>query len=140
MGNIEGMRVALASAINPVGGALAAASIMVVRAFLILLVFSAGAHAADPLRAREFKMAGDATHMRVVMQFDVEPDIKWTMLRGPHRLAIDLPETRFGFLPADLKPKGLIRDVRYGMLGAGTSRVILSTKGPFTIDNATVVQ
>ena len=32
--------------------------------------------------------------MRVVLHFDREPDPKWFLLRGPHRLVIDLPQTR----------------------------------------------
>ena len=35
---------------------------------------------------RGYKMAGDATQMRIVMNFDREPDPKWFLLRGPHRL------------------------------------------------------
>ncbi|TGW05360.1 N-acetylmuramoyl-L-alanine amidase, partial [Mesorhizobium sp. M2D.F.Ca.ET.145.01.1.1] len=48
---------------------------------LVLLVvfssaFSTLANAADaPLVARGYKMAGDATKMRIVMDFDREPDV-----------------------------------------------------------------
>ena len=42
--------------------------------------------AADaPLGATAYKMAGDATKMRIVIDFDREPDIKWFLLRGPNR-------------------------------------------------------
>ena len=58
------------------------------------------ASAADaPLAASDYKMAGDATKMRIVMNFDREPDIKWFLLRGPqssgHRSAehADSPST-----------------------------------------------
>ena len=37
----------------------------------------------------------------IVMQFDREPDPKWFLLRGPHRLVIDLPETSFVVEPKD---------------------------------------
>ena len=40
-------------------------------------------------------MAGDAARTRIVMQFDREPEIKWLLLRDPHRLVIDFPEARF---------------------------------------------
>ena len=39
--------------------------------------------------------------MRIVMQFDREPDPKWFLLRGPHRLVIDLPQTAFAVEPKD---------------------------------------
>ena len=47
------------------------------------------------MKASDFKMAGDALKMRIVLQFDREPDPKWFLLRGPHRLVIDLPQTAF---------------------------------------------
>lgn len=105
----------------------------------LMLVFSASGALAETLSAREFKMAGDATRMRVVMQFDAEPELRWLLLRGPNRLVIDLPETRFAFLPKDVRPRGLIRAVHYGGLGEGASRVILAAKGPFVVENADVI-
>ena len=84
-------------------------------------------------------MAGDASHMRIVMNFDSEPDPKWFLLRGPHRLVIDLPETGFAIDPRDLKARGLVKGVRYGHLGEGSSRLILTTKGPFAVDKLDVL-
>ena len=64
------------------------------------LAFSAVSHAAEaPLGATGYKMAGDATKMRIVMNFDREPDIKWFLLRGRNRLSIDLPATNSPSLP-----------------------------------------
>ena len=71
------------------------------------------------MKASEFKMAGDAMKMRIVLQFDREPDPKWFLLRGPHRLVIDLPQTAFVVQPKSLKPRGLVRNVRYGALNEG---------------------
>jgi len=101
---------------------------------------ASGAAEAAPLEARGYKMAGDATRMRVVMQFDVEPQMDWFLLRGPHRMVIELPETRFLFQPKDLKARGLIRSVHYGRTGEGKSRVILSSKGPFSVELVEVLQ
>jgi N-acetylmuramoyl-L-alanine amidase len=94
---------------------------------------------AASLEAKDYKMAGDASHMRIVMNFDSEPDPKWFLLRGPHRLVIDLPETRFAIDPQDLKARGLVKGVRYGHLGEGSSRLILTTKGPFGVDKLDVL-
>ncbi|AZO55061.1 MULTISPECIES: N-acetylmuramoyl-L-alanine amidase [unclassified Mesorhizobium] len=119
----------------------------ILRAFcLVLLVvfssaFSTLANAADsPLVARGYKMAGDATKMRIVMDFDREPDIKWFLLRGPNRLVIDLANTRFAIDAKDLKPRGLVKGVRLGELGEGVARLILTGKGPFAVDKLDVLK
>ncbi len=87
------------------------------------------------LEAHGYKMAGDATHMRVVMNFDAEPEPRWFLLRAPHRLVIDLPKTSFAIDPDELSGKGLIANVRYGHINDKTSRLILETNGPFVVDN-----
>jgi N-acetylmuramoyl-L-alanine amidase len=107
--------------------------------FSILAVGFVSGASAENLTAREFTMAGDATRMRVVIHFDAEPDMRWMLLRGPHRLVVELPETRFVFEPRALKPRGLIKDLRYGTAGEGRARVILATKGPFTVEDAQVL-
>ncbi|RWE30771.1 MAG: N-acetylmuramoyl-L-alanine amidase [Mesorhizobium sp.] len=119
----------------------------ILRAFcLVLLVvfssaFSTLASAADaPLVARGYKMAGDANKMRIVMDFDREPDIKWFLLRGPNRLVIDLANTRFAIDAKDLKPRGLVKGVRLGELGEGVARLILTGKGPFAVDKLDVLK
>jgi N-acetylmuramoyl-L-alanine amidase len=94
----------------------------------------------DLLRAHAYRMAGDAVRMRVVMEFDREPDFKWFLLRAPHRLVLDLPETRFAFEPEALDPRGLVTQVRYGALGAGASRLILASDGPFTVEQLSVLE
>jgi N-acetylmuramoyl-L-alanine amidase len=95
---------------------------------------------AAPLEARDFKMAGDATRMRVVLNFDSEPNPQWLLLRAPHRLVVDLPETKFLLHPDDLKAAGLVQDVRYGHLQEGKSRLILTSKGPFTVERLDVIK
>lgn len=107
---------------------------------LALLAFGvAAAQASGKLAARDYKMAGDATHMRVVVQFDAEPDLRWFLIRGPHRLVVEFPSTKFSFEPNELKAHGLIKTVQYGSAGADRSRIILSTKGPFTVDRADIL-
>lgn len=91
------------------------------------------------LKASNFKMAGDATRMRVVLDFDQAFEPKFLLLRGPHRLVVDLPDTAFRIDPKSLKPRGLIRSVRYGTLTEGASRLVLAAKGPFAIDRMDVV-
>ena len=107
---------------------------------LILAVVLAAPALGAKLEARDYKMAGDALHMRVVMNFDQEPDPRFFMLRAPHRLVIDLPETRFVFEPEELEARGLIKGVRYGHLKGQTSRLVLTAKGPFTIERMDVLR
>ena len=95
--------------------------------------------AESPLKASEFKMAGNAVEMRVVLDFDREPTPHWFLLRGPHRLVVDLPDTSFLVDPQSMKPRGLIKNVRYGRLNEGTSRLILTAKGPFAVDKLDIL-
>lgn len=107
---------------------------------LSVAVLRPAAVAAEPLKAAGYKMAGDATRMRLVIQFDREPDPNWFLLRGPHRLVVDLPETSFAIEASDLKARGLIKGVRYGHSGEGKSRLILTGKGPFEVEKFDVVK
>jgi N-acetylmuramoyl-L-alanine amidase len=96
--------------------------------------------AAEPLKAQDYRMAGDAGRTRIVMDFDSEPDPKWFLLRGPHRIVIDLPETRFLINPEALKARGLVDNVRYGHLRDGVSRLIVTAKGPFEVEKLDVLE
>lgn len=112
--------------------------------FAFLAVFTgvdcAPVCAAPQVKALDYKMAGDATRMRIVLNFDREPEPKWFLLRGPHRLVIDLPDTTLGFNARDLKPRGLIKGVRYGASGEGGSRLMLTSKGPFNVDKVDILE
>lgn len=90
-----------------------------------------------PLELSDFRLTSDSgkTELTITTSEPVEP--KLTFLRGPNRLVIDLPEARFKFGSSGVQPKGLISEIRYGSLGAGKSRIILTTKKPFSlIDDA----
>ncbi|WP_269929860.1 N-acetylmuramoyl-L-alanine amidase [Aminobacter sp. HY435] len=95
---------------------------------------------AGTVKALDYKMAGDATHMRIVLNFDREPEPKWFLLRAPHRLVIDLPDTALMFDARDLKPRGLIANVRYGASGEGGSRLMVTSKGPFNVDKVDILE
>ncbi len=105
------------------------------------MILPAIARAAEgPLAATGYKMAGDATKMRIVVDFDREPNPRWFLLRGPHRLVIDVPNSKLAFSAKDLKARGLIKSVRYGQIEAGASRLILISKGPFRVDKLDVLK
>ena len=92
------------------------------------------------IKARDYKMAGDASDMRVVVNFDGEPNPRWFLLRGPDRLVIDLPNTKLFFHADDVKARGLVRSVRYGATANGASRLVLAGKGPFIVDKLDVLK
>jgi N-acetylmuramoyl-L-alanine amidase len=111
-------------------------------AFSLLAAAGRGAAAEapdEPLVATEFKVAGDATRVRIVMNFDREPLARWFLLRSPHRLVIDLPDAAFAGQPDSLKPRGLVSDIRYGHLEAGRTRMIVGSRGPFKVEAFDVI-
>jgi N-acetylmuramoyl-L-alanine amidase len=95
---------------------------------------------ADILKAHDFLVAGDAVRTRIVMQLDDDASLNWFLLRSPHRLVVDLPQTSFAIAPADLKPRGLVTNVRYGKISDDHSRMIFAVNGPFTVDGISIVK
>lgn len=96
--------------------------------------------AAAAVKVLDYKMTGDDARMQIVMNFDREPDPKWFLLRGPYRMVIDLPEAEFALSAKDLKPRGLIDNVRFGDLADGMSRLILTSKVPFSVEKLDVLE
>lgn len=94
---------------------------------------------AAALEAHDYKMAGDTLHMRVVINFDEEPEPRWFLLRSPHRLVIDLPDARFAIDPRELKARGLVGNVRYGHVNDKTGRMIIEATGPFVVDRIDIL-
>ena len=84
--------------------------------FLIFVQAGKPALAADDLAALTYQAAGDELRTRVVINFDREPDVSTMLLDQPHRLAIDMPKTVFAFDKKSIEPRGLITDVRYGLI------------------------
>jgi len=92
------------------------------------------------LEAHGYRMVGDASRVRMLLNFDREPDMRWFALRSPSRLVIDLPETGFAIAPEEAKARGLISDVQYGQMGPGASRIILTTDTPFEVESIEVIK
>lgn len=92
------------------------------------------------LQAHEFKMAGDERYTRIVMHFDTAPEVNWFLLRGPHRLVLDLPSTAFSFDRGELAPRGLVSGIQYGASSASQARMVIKTLGPFSVDSVDVLE
>lgn len=92
------------------------------------------------LAALTYKVAGDDQRTRIIINFDRKPDVSKLLLDAPCRLVIDLPETVFAFDKASLAARGLVEDVRYGLMSRGRSRLILTGKRPFSVEDLEVVK
>ena len=104
-------------------------------ALCVLALAGAGQAAlAETVVAHGYKMAGDDTRVRLVMQFNREPDANWFLLRAPHRLVIDIPDVRFSLEADETNARGLVTDIRYGNIGDDRGRLILSVNGPFAVE------
>ncbi|WP_374990021.1 N-acetylmuramoyl-L-alanine amidase [Rhizobium sp. TH2] len=99
----------------------------------VLCVLAVMAHAQtapEPLIAYAARIAGDDARTRVVIDFDRKPEFSLHYTAQPNRLIIDLGETAFGFSEDDLKAIGLFSEIRYGRMGEGASRIVLTARRP----------
>lgn len=108
--------------------------------FVLSWFGNTAARAAEPLKMIDYNMAGDATKMRIVMNFDREPELRWFLLRSPNRLVIDIPSAKMAIDTNALKARGLVRNVRYGALPDGSSRLVVTGKGPFLVERLDVLE
>ncbi len=81
-----------------------------------------------PLIAYAARIAGDDGRTRIVIDFDRKPDFALHYTSDPNRIIVDVPETEFGFGDKDLAATGLFSDIRYGRMGEGASRIVLTAK------------
>jgi len=107
--------------------------------WLFVLCSPLGARAADaPLLAYGARIAGDSARTRVVIDFDRKPVFFVHYVANPTRVIVDLPETSFGLKPEDLTARGLFSEIRYGAMGAGSARIVLTANKPVEITVADV--
>jgi N-acetylmuramoyl-L-alanine amidase len=95
--------------------------------------FGKSAHAQEslkPLIAYAARIAGDDARTRIVIDFDRKPEFQLHYTADPNRLIIDLPDTDFGFNKDDLAATGLFSEIRYGRMGEGASRIVMTLKRP----------
>lgn len=91
-------------------------------------------HAETALIASSAEIAGDELRVRAMIKFDREPKLSRLIISNPYRLVIDLPETGFQFDPKTPLARGLVTDVRFGVMQEGKSRIVITAKGPFALD------
>ena len=73
---------------------------------------------------------------RVVIELSETPDFRTFVMNAPNRVIVDMPA--FGWNVKSMqKPSSMaIKDVRYGELGGGLSRIVIETSHPVTIQAA----
>ncbi|MCX8282611.1 N-acetylmuramoyl-L-alanine amidase [Phyllobacterium sp. 0TCS1.6C] len=114
--------------------------------FALCLGIVASVHTATPalaekgLAALTYQAAGDELRTRVVINFDREPDVSTMLLQNPHRLVVDMQKAVFAFSRESVEPRGLITDLRYGLIDETRARLIFSMKGPFAVERLEVVK
>ncbi|MCO4319561.1 N-acetylmuramoyl-L-alanine amidase [Phyllobacterium sp. 21LDTY02-6] len=96
--------------------------------------------AEEGLAALTYQAAGDELRTRVVINFDREPDVSTMLLQNPHRLVVDMQKAVFAFSRESVEPRGLITDLRYGLIDETRARLIFSMKGPFAVERLEVVK
>lgn len=82
------------------------------------------------------RLAGDDTRVRLVLDFEREPEFRLKYLENPHRAVIDLPETVFAFSQDALQQRGLVRSVRYGNSGNSQARMVFEFAAPTKMELA----
>ncbi|MGI9365383.1 MAG: N-acetylmuramoyl-L-alanine amidase [Rhizobiaceae bacterium] len=98
-------------------------------------VFASNLVGQDPI-AFAARVVGDENRSRLIVDFDraVEEDVY--LLDNPKRIIIDLPETFFS-LEGELEklPKSLVKDLRYGKVAQGQSRMVIELTKPVSISS-----
>jgi N-acetylmuramoyl-L-alanine amidase len=79
------------------------------------------------------RLAGDDSRVRLVLDFEREPEFSLHYLENPYRAVIDLPETVFAFDEESLQPRGLVSSIRYGNAGKGSARMVFEFAGPVSM-------
>jgi N-acetylmuramoyl-L-alanine amidase len=107
-------------------------SLCLLIACLTLLV----SHPAVALDVVSIRFGAHPDKQRAVIELSKTSDFRAFVLTNPTRLVVDLPDLRWkaGNVPI---PAGLsVKDVRYGSLGGGISRLVLETTTPVLIQSA----
>lgn len=96
--------------------------------------------AVPALVAYDMRVAGDEIRTRVVIEFEQKPEFSFHLLKSPHRMVVDLPETLFGLDEEMSGSRGLLSDIRYGLMAPGRSRIVFKAIGPMKPEMAEIME
>jgi N-acetylmuramoyl-L-alanine amidase len=94
----------------------------------------------EKIVAYDMRIAGDEIRTRVVIEFEQKPEFSFHLLASPHRMVVDLPETLFGLDEKMSESRGLLSDIRYGLMAPGRSRIVFSAIGPVKPEMAEIIE
>jgi N-acetylmuramoyl-L-alanine amidase len=87
--------------------------------------------------ATDFRVGGDETQTRFVVDLSRKIDMRAFTLADPYRLVIDLPQLSFqAKAKAGESGRGLIKAFRFGLVMAGGSRIVVDLTGPVRVEKA----
>jgi N-acetylmuramoyl-L-alanine amidase len=87
-----------------------------------------------PKTATAIAIVAKSGTTRFFLDLTAETGFTATVVAQPYRVVIDLPDVNFDLPPgAGHISKGLIRQIRYGVMEKGKSRVVIDTNGPVLI-------
>lgn len=102
--------------------------------FMMCFFTGALALAQDKLIASDLRITGNSHEAHIEMDFDGKPEVTSSLLSGPYRLVLDLPETSFSSENVQPKSGGLANSYRSGLMQEGRSRLVIAMNGPFSAD------
>jgi len=73
---------------------------------------------------------------RLVLDVSDKVNYRIFVLDNPYRIVVDLPEVAWQVKADQVQYRGLIKGMRFGLFEAGTSRVVIDTKGPVKVRQA----
>jgi N-acetylmuramoyl-L-alanine amidase len=110
---------------------------------VLLLASLGGALAADanPIVAKDARVAGDRERTRFIADLSKKVDVHVFALGNPYRVIVDAPDVSFQMPDGIGKEKrGLVTAYRYGLFAPGKARIVIDVSGPFLIDKAFVLE
>jgi len=90
--------------------------------------------------ATDFRLGGDETQTRFVMDLSRKIDLHAFTLADPYRVVIDIPQIKFQ-LPAKAGEggRGLVKAFRFGLMMPGGSRIVFDLNRPARVDKTYVI-
>lgn len=104
--------------------------------YLIVLLSVLSPHRAEALDVTSVRFGVHPDKQRVVIELSKVSEFRTFVMMNPSRLVVDLPDLRWkaGHVPI---PAGVsVKDIRYGSLGGGVSRLVIETTAPVLIQSA----
>jgi N-acetylmuramoyl-L-alanine amidase len=90
--------------------------------------------------ASAFRLGGDDTDTRFIMDLSRKIDLHAFTLADPYRVVLDIPEVTFSLPPkAGEQGRGLIKAFRFGLMMPGGSRMVFDLAKPVRIEKAFVM-